>query len=468
MKIEAKSRPAKWENAPSSPFKRDSAIDRPERDLATLVLRTLPEAGDVVLAVSGGLDSMVLLDVAAALRQKGGWTLQVATFDHASGGHSARAAEFVAGAASRYGLPVVIGRADVVARTEAAWRAARWEFLRSVASSTNAHVVTAHTRDDQIETILMRAMRGTGIRGLAGLLAPSPIRRPFVDVRRAELRTHAAARGLRWLEDPTNRSPRFLRNRVRRDLLPALARVWPGAIDELLEVGARAASWRRELAALVDSRVEHHAHRDPRGEWSLDVRAEDLVHLTSEAHRIVWPELASRIGVTLDRRGTMRAAEFTSSGEAGGRIQLSGGWELLRSRQSFELRRRLSSPQRSTLPAPLAAPMTWSAWRFAVAELVADRDPWQIALPKTLRLTIRGWRAGDRIVVRHGERFVSRKVKYFLSDSRISGHIRGLWPVVVAGDEIVWIPGVRRSDAATVRSGGPVVTYVCDYLDRRP
>jgi tRNA(Ile)-lysidine synthase len=340
--------------------------------------------------------------------------------------------------------------------------------LRSVASSTNARVVTAHTRDDQIETVLMRAMRGAGIRGLAGLLAPSSIRRPFVDVRRSELRAYAAARGLRWLEDPTNRSPRFLRNRVRRDLLPALARVRPGAIDELLQIGARAASWRRELAALVDSKVEHHARREPRGERSLDVRAEDLVHLTSEAHRIVWPELASRIGVTLDRRGTMRAAEFTSSGDVGGRIQLSGGWELLRSRKSFELRRSLSLPQRSTSPEPLAAPMTWSAWRFAVAESVADRDPWQIALPKTLRLTIRGWRAGDRIVVRHGERLVSRKVKYFLSDARISGHIRGLWPVVVAGDEIVWIPGVRRSDAATVRSGGPVVTYVCDYLDRRP
>jgi len=58
-------------------------------------------------------------------------------------------------------------------------------------------------------------------------------------------------------------------------------------------------------------------------------------------------------------------------------------------------------------------------------------------------------------------------VKYFLSDAGISGHIRARWPVVLAGDEIVWIPGVRRSDAATVRPGRPVVTYVCDYLDRR-
>lgn len=467
MKIEAKSRPAKWENAPSSPSEHDSADDRPEHDLATLVLRTLPEAGDVVLAISGGLDSMVLLDVAAALRHKAGWILQVATFDHASGAHSARAAEFVAAAASRYGLPLVIGRADVVARSEAAWRAARWEFLRSVASSTRAHVVTAHTQDDQIETILMRAMRGAGVRGLAGLLAPSPVRRPFVAVRRAELRRYAAAHELRWLEDPTNRSPRFLRNRVRRDLLPAFRRVRPELIDELLEIGARAASWRRELVALVDSGVEHHAGRDSRGEWWLEVRAEDLAHLTPEAHRIVWPELASRIGVTLDRRGTMRAAEFSSAGEVGGRIQLSGGWELLRARESFEIRRGLGPSQASTAPALLAAPMTWSAWRFTVAESGADRDPWQIALPKTLTLTIRGWRAGDRIVVRHGERLVSRKVKYFLSDARISGHIRAQWPVVVAGDEIVWIPGVRRSDAAAVRSGGPVVTYVCDYLDRR-
>jgi tRNA(Ile)-lysidine synthase len=337
-----------------------------------------------------------------------------------------------------------------------------------VAASTNAPVVTAHTGDDQIETILMRAMRGAGVRGLAGLLAPSPVRRPFVDVRRAELQTYATARGLRWLEDPTNRSPSFLRNRVRRDLLPALEGVRPALVDQLLEIGARAAVWRRELASLVDLHIRHCVRREEHGGWLLDVHADDLIRLGPEVLRIVWPELAARAGVTFDRRGTLRATEFTSSGGIGRRIQVSGGWELTRSRETLALHRLQALSREQSSPTALVAPMTWNAWRFTVAERSADRDPWRIELPSTRALTIRRWQAGDRIVVRHGERLVARKVKYFLSDARISGHIRARWPVVVAGDEIVWIPGVRRSDAATVRSGGPVVTYICDYLDRRP
>jgi tRNA(Ile)-lysidine synthase len=98
----------------------------------------------------------------------------------------------------------------------------------------------------------------------------------------------------------------------------------------------------------------------------------------------------------------------------------------------------------------------------------ADADCWQATLPRDAELQIRAWRPGDRLSIRRGNQLARRKVKYFLSDARISGHLRASWPVVLAGDEIVWIPGVRRSDAAAARSGGPVVTYVCDYLDRRP
>src|SRR3954464_3753732 len=101
-------------------------------DLVTIVSRCLPQKGSAVLAVSGGVDSMCLLDAAARAREALACELVVATFDHASGPHSGRAADFVARAASRYGLPVVIGRAREVVRSESAWREARWEFLRSV------------------------------------------------------------------------------------------------------------------------------------------------------------------------------------------------------------------------------------------------------------------------------------------------------------------------------------------------
>jgi tRNA(Ile)-lysidine synthase len=465
MKIEADSRVAKWDgDAPSHDDIPDAGT--PKRDLPTLVSSVLPRGGRAVLAVSGGLDSMALLDVAAAVRQRRRSALTVATFDHASGAHSTRAASLVADTALTYGLPAVVGRAQGTDRTEAAWRAARWEFLRSVSQRVGGAVITAHTRDDQIETVLMRALRGAGARGLAGLRASSRVRRPFVDVRRDELQVYARARTLRWVEDPSNRSALYLRNRLRHDLLPALERVRPALGEELLELGVRAAAWRHELAALIDASIRYAVRREADGK-TLDIPAAELTGLTTDILGIVWPELAARAGVVLDRRGTMRAAEFTLSSKVGGRIQLSGGWQLIRSREWFELRRLETTSGGEDNGIALVAPLTWRAWRFSTTGEAADGDPWQLSVSAKLALRVRPWRPGDRLTVRHGDRLVMRKVKYFLSDARISGHIRARWPVVLAGDEIVWIPGVRRSDAATARSGGPVVTYVCDYLDRR-
>src|ERR1700737_4101693 len=95
---------------------------------------------------------------------------------------------------------------------EAAWRQARYHFLRQVAVTFGARVVTAHTEDDHVETVLMRILRGTGARGLAGLRAPSDIIRPFLELRRAALAAYVRGAGVRWREDPSNDSPLFLRN----------------------------------------------------------------------------------------------------------------------------------------------------------------------------------------------------------------------------------------------------------------
>ena len=427
----------------------------------------LPRGGRAVLAVSGGLDSMVLLDVAARVARGFRCALMVATFDHASGAHSARAAAFVCTRATAYGLPVVIGRAETPARTEAAWRAARWEFLRSVGLATVGVILTAHTRDDQVETVLMRVFRNAGARGLAGLLAPSEVRRPLLQASRAELTEYAREHGIAWVADPTNRSPRYLRNRVRRDLLPALREVRPSFDDDLLDLSIRAAQWRRELSELVDRHILFAVGKDGRGARTLEVASEDLAGYSARMLGVVWPELAARAGVTLDARGTRRAAEFTISSRTGGRIQLSGGWELIRSRGSFELRPMDEVGTLESDARPLRPATTWDRWTFRVDQREAGRDPWCASLPGGNDLQVRAWRPGDRLTISHRGRLIARKVKYFLTDAGISGHIRRRWPVVVAGDEVVWIPGVRRSDAATERSGRPVVTYVCDYLDRR-
>ena len=148
----------------------------------------------LLLAVSGGLDSMALLSamVASARRR----IAAVATFDHGTGAAADEAVRHVSdAAAAASGLPVVVGshgRVGMIVSEgrEAAWRAARHRFLGETAVALGARVATAHTEDDQIETVLMRIMRGSGARGLAGLYADGPILRPFLGLRRAVLEAY--------------------------------------------------------------------------------------------------------------------------------------------------------------------------------------------------------------------------------------------------------------------------------------
>ena len=207
--------------------------------------------GPLVLAISGGRDSMALMRAVAL------WApdrlAAVATFDHGTGGYATAAAALVATDARRLGLTVVRERARTSAQSEAGWRDARWRFLRRVAKAYGARVATAHTRDDQAETIVMRLMRGAGTRGLAALAAPSDIVRPWLPVARAEVAAWATAEGIPFLDDPMNASRQFQRGRVRHELLPALEAVRPGITATMLELGERAAAWRRDLETYVDA-----------------------------------------------------------------------------------------------------------------------------------------------------------------------------------------------------------------------
>jgi tRNA(Ile)-lysidine synthase len=315
-----------WVGTGVDPAEDDAAVEHP-------VALSLGATGPVVLAVSGGMDSMALLH--ATVRAMPASLAAVATFDHGTGGHAGAAVELVAARCAAYGVTCDQGRAPAgTPGTEAAWRAARWHFLRERAAHHDARVVTAHTRDDHLETLIIRILRHAGARGLAGLDADGAVVRPWLTVRRAAVTRYAARHGVRYVEDPSNQSRAFLRNRVRLDLLPALLRVRPMLDAELLAVADAAARWRRDIEHLVAA--IHPVRLDPDG---LSIAAADLVHYDGAALAIVWPVLAARVGLALDRRGTTRLAAFTKRGKVGGAMQLSGGYEVRRSTFSFVLRR---------------------------------------------------------------------------------------------------------------------------------
>jgi tRNA(Ile)-lysidine synthase len=298
------------------------------------VEKSLAACDRAVLAISGGLDSMVLLTAAAHLPPGGRRKITVATFDHGTGRAAGRAAALVARQAIRSGFLCVSGRAATVGRREEEWRRARWEFLHQVATQRGARVVTAHNLDDQVETVFMRILRDAGPRGLAGLYAESEIVRPFLGLSRATLAAYARQHRVTFVEDPSNFDRRHLRNRIRHDILPSIVRQNPDFPNQLLSLARQSSEWRRSLENLLPS-ID--AAED--GNGALRVSRSSLAGFDAECLRVLWPALAARARVVMDRRGTHRAAEFTIRGATGGAIQLSGGVEIVMRREDMLLRR---------------------------------------------------------------------------------------------------------------------------------
>ncbi|MBM4434432.1 MAG: tRNA lysidine(34) synthetase TilS, partial [Chloroflexi bacterium] len=194
--------------------------------------------GSLVVAVSGGTDSTALLLLLADLAPDVGLVLHVAHFDHRLRRGGAADAQFVSDLAARVGATVRVGRAETPPKSEDDARRARYDFLERVAAERRAYAVaTGHTRDDQAETVLLHLTRGAGIGGLAGM-RPSRegIVRPLLCVSREDTVAVCAAAGVTPREDPTNRSLRFARNRIRRRVMPELARINPQAGAALARV----------------------------------------------------------------------------------------------------------------------------------------------------------------------------------------------------------------------------------------
>ncbi len=457
--------------APAATSDRDVTVETEDAVPTVAIIRAAVEvavarsAGPLVLAISGGRDSMALMRAMAR------WAPQrlavVATFDHGTGGYATDSAALVAAEARRLGLNVVRERARMPAFTEAAWREARWGFLHRVARAYKGRVVTAHTRDDQAETIVMRAMRGAGARGLAALAAPSSIVRPWLPVSRAEVAAWAAAESVPFLDDPMNSSRRFQRGRVRHELLPALEAVNPGITATLLDLGEQAAVWRRGVEHFVDTlgiqRVSASVLRMPTAAFD---------RTTDAGRAILWPACFARLGIALDGRGTRELVRFSSSRRRGAHVELSGGSKVLRvgdARQQDMFELRLPVVRSSSIAAwtGRAEQLPARLGRFRFRRLsptearFAEDERWQFGVPVDAQVTIRGWQAGDRIFCAGAP--AGRRVTRYFSDRHIPPLDRNGWPVVLRDGALLCVPGLCRALAAPNRPGWPdSIWYRCE------
>ena len=203
--------------------------------------------GRYVLAVSGGVDSMTLLDLLAHMPQV---EIVVAHFDHGIRPDSAQDRELVQKAAEQYGLEYIYEEGQLgSAASENVARKARYDFLRRAQGSTGATaIVTAHHQDDVIETIMLNLMRGTNRRGLSSLRSTEEIIRPLLGYTKNELQQYAVERGITWREDSTNADMRYKRNYIRQQLVPRLS---PADRQELLRIATGMRAINDELDSVL-------------------------------------------------------------------------------------------------------------------------------------------------------------------------------------------------------------------------
>lgn len=259
--------------------------DRAEHSLEKRLAEVWPperwQETTVLLAVSGGVDSVALLRAMQRLKTGGAGRLVVAHFNHGLRGPESGADEaFVADLAGRLGLACEVGRAAPGGMSrhagdglEAAARAARYRFLTETAGRLGArHVATAHTADDQAETILHRIVRGTGIAGLAGIARARPLApgialvRPLLGFRRADLEAYLANLGQDYRIDSSNACLAMTRNRLRLEVLPQLAdRCNPGVVDALLRLGSLAGEAQEVIDGLVERLRTQTVFSEPSG-----------------------------------------------------------------------------------------------------------------------------------------------------------------------------------------------------------
>jgi tRNA(Ile)-lysidine synthase len=449
----------------------------------------------LIVGVSGGPDSLCLLDI---LRQAG-YSIIVAHFDHQLRAESSEDARMVEKTASRLMLNCRIGGADVRAYAEQeklsleeAARNLRYHFMFELARERNAQaVVVGHTADDQVETILMHFLRGSGLNGLKGMSYRSiiktfdpqiPVVRPMLGMWREETVIYCAANGLRPHYDSSNDSVDFQRNRIRHLLIPNLETYNPKLREAVLRMSQ---SLKGDYSLLMDmletAWQETVMEADENSvTFDSDLLSKCSVGLQRNLIKHAMQSISPGVDVTystLDRAVTL----VNNTATAPARVDLKGGLRMFRESKHlyvctsdaelpFNLWPQLTGI--TSVPVPLPGQVELAGgWKFScerwglqlLAREQAERneDPLQVwldagGLTKPLKLRIR--RQGDQFSPL-GMDGHTQKLSDFFVNVKMPQRARENWPILCSGDEIVWVPGYRPAHAHRLTEATKSILY---------
>jgi tRNA(Ile)-lysidine synthase len=429
----------------------------------------------IAVAVSGGADSVALLRLLLEIREQAGIVLSVVHFNHKLRGKACDADEnFVKKLAAEHGLEFFVAHEDIAARAkrersnlEEVARKARYAFFEKLVREERiARIAVAHTADDQAETVMAHILRGTGLAGLGGIHPQAgAVFRPLLNVRREELRKYLRAKRQRWREDATNLDTKRMRARIRQKLMPLLQKNFqPAVVEHLCQLAQLA----REDEAYLDAQVR---------EWRKALAQESPHEVrVALAELLAGPKalkarLLRQIVQSVKPRGGQLSSvhvaavlELASQKDSGKALQLPGGVEVRRDRDSIRFRateiaeqtQQASAPREysyeldlrsGSAQLPLVALCCRLSFRIidwpaegretSNTGAVLDRD--RLRLP----LVVRNWRSGDAMrPLGHQKR---HKLARLLNEKSVSRWEKESWPVLTSGGELAWVRGLPVS-----------------------
>jgi len=475
------------------------------RVLRSLRRRGLIAAGErIAVALSGGSDSVALTFLVREIAAAG--ELAVAGLLHLNHGLRGKEADddeiFCRALAERIGWPIVVDRVDAAALAreqsqsiESASRAARYRFFDAGMRELHADVAaTAHTLDDQAETVLLRLLRGAGTRGLAGIRSRrGPYVRPLLPFRRDELRAYLANIGEPFREDSSNQDLAIVRNRVRHELMPAIARIAPAGARALARLAALARDDEDFLqeSAIKASRSLVLSGEEEGSSAPLRIDCRALAGLPPAVGRRVARELLSSLqpAASLTSRHIEAVRELATADKPNGHLDLPGiaverrgailticaqGRESRRMREPSGsgrgLKRRAGSHQPLDVPGVIEMPEAGVRIAASIQQVTGrivlggDRNVAMLqAASIQLPLAVRSRRPGDRF--RPLGAPGRRKLQDFLTDRKVPRTRRDIVPIVVdAADRIVWVVGLAIAEECRVTApeAGVVILEVRD------
>lgn len=443
----------------SEPGNEAGLVGHVSRQLAVLV----PPQATCLVAVSGGPDSVALLDLLHLGAGIHRCRLAVGHVDHGISAESARVAERVAAEARKRDLAFhVCNLALGAGASETRAREARQSALHDLALQAGASVIVlAHHADDQAETVLLRLLRGSGPAGLAGMASRQGVWvRPLLGARRDELIRHLASRQLGAWTDPANSDTRHLRSWLRSEVVPTIVGRLPDVVERLNRSGALAADARQAWAEVLENIPGLEIEFSARG---ISVAAPVLQGYRSPLRHAVLAAIGRRIGVLLGERRLV-ALDSLLGRQSGGTVTLDA---VFRAELAFG---RLTL-YRLAVPEPQAAALEPGVQvRIGEADLVVGetragevvRSSWTTSLIPG-KYAARPWHSGDRIRPLGGTG--SRPVAVLFREARVGPAKRLMWPVVVTEDDatIVWVPGICRSDVAIPAEGDEAWRVECAF-----